>query len=534
MDDLHIPWTNDALEELLRQIINTGETTKVDFKSLIDLTDTPQQGEVLKDISAMANSYDYSYKNHGFIILGITQNAISGAHFKQTADGLQASIDDLIKKYIEPFIPTQVRIFSEGATAWGVIVIPPTRLAPHAFSKDIHKRYRGDVYVRRGTTTEKAQNSDYIRFFRMHIDEQTFDLRQQLKSQQDEINDIRKELLTKNSSKRISHTKTSGTKNDSPEKNIVTQEKKSQNLLEEIDAAFVTEVDPIKAGLFEEIKKINALLDGQEISWNIHISDKQAGEQILNKIEEISKPFWIALATLIEKDEKGKFEDTIIQVLSLLSRKYQSPNGTYYTDMGIYIRYYPLVVSLYIVFILGTFRKRNTLLKRVKNLQLATRSIYEEATSITYALFYVRRASDIFQTRRADYPHQKWCDAVASCIKALLDQIINIPEFYGDQNQYFFSGEFLLSLTPIDVKDIGHLSSGLYIFMSESQPAISRFLTKEIRWIEKVFDSPMKDILNNFDKNARNISYSGGCIGSGFQGGAEKIAYPENITTTKD
>jgi hypothetical protein len=365
----------------------------------------------------------------------------------------------------------------------------------------------------------------------MHIDEQTFDLQQQLKNQQEEINALRKEMqmLTKNISEAHSHTNTGTSKSGSSETNINASENKPQTLLEKIDAAFTTELDPIKAGLLEEVKKINLFLDGSEIPWNITVRDKQSGENILNKLEEVSKPFWLALCHLIEKDEQGKFEDTIVQALSILSRKYQASNGVYHNDIGIYIRYYPLVVSQYIVFIIGTFRKRNTLLKKAKNMQLTPRSIYEEPLSITHTLFFIRRAADIFQTRRADFPHQRWCDAVASCIKSLLDQIINITEFYWDQNQYFFMGEFLLSLTPIDANEIGHLSPGLYLFMHESQPAISRFLSKEIEWIDKIFDSPTKDILNNFDKGAINMAHVGGCMGDGFQGGAEKIAYPEII-----
>jgi predicted HTH transcriptional regulator len=131
--DLHLPWDNDALEALLLKIIQTGETTKVDFKRQLNITSSEHHAELLKDISAMANTYDHSYRNHGLIILGVTGNQVTHTAFAQDADGLQARIDELIKHYIEPFIPTQVRIFGDGVATWGVIVVPPTRTAPHVF-----------------------------------------------------------------------------------------------------------------------------------------------------------------------------------------------------------------------------------------------------------------------------------------------------------------------------------------------------------------------------------------------------------------
>src|ERR1700733_15854715 len=112
--ELHLPWENDALQSLLERIIQTGETTKVDFKRQLNISAGEHHAELLKDISALANTYDYSYQNHGFIILGVADNKLACTKFDQNADGLQARIDELLKVYVEPFIPTQVRIFGSG------------------------------------------------------------------------------------------------------------------------------------------------------------------------------------------------------------------------------------------------------------------------------------------------------------------------------------------------------------------------------------------------------------------------------------
>jgi predicted HTH transcriptional regulator len=94
--DLHLPWENDALQTLLRKIIQIGEATKVDFKRQLNISTGEHHAELLKDISALANTYDYAYKNHGFIVLGVSENNLTHKKFDQNADGLQARIDELL------------------------------------------------------------------------------------------------------------------------------------------------------------------------------------------------------------------------------------------------------------------------------------------------------------------------------------------------------------------------------------------------------------------------------------------------------
>ena len=525
INELHLPWTNDKLEELLRQIIKTGETTKVDFKAMLDLTSMQGQAEMLKDVSAIANTYDYPYKNHGFIIIGVSSNKITYNEFKQNADALQASIDDLVRHYLDPFVSTHVRIFEENEQKWGVIVIPPTHTAPHVFTKDIHKRYRGDVYVRRGTITEKAQSGDYIRFFRMHIDEQTFSFQQQVKEVQQDILEINKRL----DSERIIPTELpkENPESKTPSKNTRKIRYSSRiNLIQEIQKTLASEIDPIAQGLAEEAKKINDFLDSNEVSWALQVQDKKTGEEVIDKIEKVSDVFWHALSTLIEKDDKGEYEDTIIQTITYLARFAEAPTGVSYTSLGRHIRYYPLVVSLYILFIIGTFKKKNTLLRKIKEIPLIQRSIYDEPSSIVYTLFHIRSSEEVFQTKRPDYPNRKWCDSVGTYIKEFLQGKIKINHPTWDFQTYFYIGEFLLCLTPIDLPEISRPSSGAFLYFNESEPIIKRFLSTNVDWAAKIYSRPFVDILSNFDENASKFG-RGGCFASGFSSGAVQMAYPK-------
>src|SRR3989344_5060985 len=103
-EELHLPWDQDTLETLLRKVVSIGENTKVDLKRSFDLSIVQQQAELLKDISALANTYDYHYKNYGFILFGVAETEITYTTFPSNKDHLQATIDDLVKKYIGPFI----------------------------------------------------------------------------------------------------------------------------------------------------------------------------------------------------------------------------------------------------------------------------------------------------------------------------------------------------------------------------------------------------------------------------------------------
>jgi predicted HTH transcriptional regulator len=195
--ELHLPWLNEALENLALKMIQTGEANKVDFKRQLNIGTPAYDAELLKDISALANTYDHSYDNHGFIIIGVADKQLSYATFAQNEDALQARIDQLIRNNVEPFISTQVRIFGKNPETWGLVVVPPTHTAPHVFSKDIDKRCRGEIFVRRGTITEKAIGHDFARFFRLHLDEHTYTLRQKIDGLSQEVASIQELLRTK-------------------------------------------------------------------------------------------------------------------------------------------------------------------------------------------------------------------------------------------------------------------------------------------------------------------------------------------------
>ena len=70
-----LPWENKELEELLQSLVALGtEAAKIDFKAEIETATADQKAELLKDITAMANTYDENNADHGFLIYGARES----------------------------------------------------------------------------------------------------------------------------------------------------------------------------------------------------------------------------------------------------------------------------------------------------------------------------------------------------------------------------------------------------------------------------------------------------------------------------
>ena len=527
-ETLHIPWDRNALEALLRKVIDIGEATKVDLKSSFEITDAQQQGELLKDISAMANTYSHHYKNYGFIIFGVTQSDIIHTTFSNNEDHLQASIDDLIRKYLGPFITTHLFIYYDSGKQWGVLVIPPTRNAPHVFINNIHKRNRGDIYVRNGTITEKAQPGDFARFFRQHLEEHTYELQESISDLQHQVSDLSKQIkATQREDKSAGELKEEVLKLE-PAKDYI-------SLTERIDYLLAKEEDVITKGLLNETRKIVRFLESSEIPWAVGNIDKTLSEEITKKIESACIEFWSAITSLVLRDDKGLYEDALFKVITYMAKQMEPPSGVPFTEVGKGIRYYPLFVALYLISIAGVAKKRDKLLKRILKIELQGRSHYDEPLPITYILFLVRRAADVFQPHNPGYPQQKWCDPVASFTKSLIDKILISDDLLLDKESEFYRGEYVLCISPMDILEketkrplIGHPSSGLYIFFSSARPIITRFLKDEKDWLKKIFERPLEELLLEFDQTANELGRSSGCwFLEGFRQGALEAAFPE-------
>lgn len=532
MDNLHLPWDDTQLQELLQRIIPLGEAAKVDFKKQLELTPAAHS-ELLKDIQAFANTFDYNYDNYGFIIFGVDDSKLCFTTFEQNVDKLQATIDEVVKIHIEPFVPTYLKIFGSGESAWGAVVIPPTRNAPHVIVKDTHKRNRGEINVRRGTTTDKALPSDFARFFRQHLEEEMYGVQQQ-------IRELRKSIAQVNTTKvvhvfedKVALMPESPKEIDSQPGLVLASDveplKSSKSLLNIIEQALNKDNDPIEVNLLSEVKKLNTFLRSGELTWAIWSEPRQSNVDMLVAIEDRCLPFWQALNYLVKNDQKQKYNEAIYKAIKTLSKQYEPPLGERYTDVGKNLRYYPLVMSLYITFIQATANKNSSLLTKIQGLELIRPSNYNSNDSILNSLFYIRRSEDAFQTRHSSYPSSGWCDAVGSTIKDFFENKIDLDEDISDVTAKFFIGEFLLCIAPPISNGVFNSSScGAFLFHSDSDIIIRRFISKKKEWLQTLFGDRLRTLLERFDKSAPNLANRERCWGSGFQSGAVQAVFPDS------
>jgi hypothetical protein len=445
--NIFLPWKGEELKNILHNIISSGvESTKVDFKEELKINNNREKGEFLKDISAIANSSDPRCDNFGFILIGVKPGEIVGSTFlkenKNKIDNLQAQIDQLIKEYISPFIQTHLMIFEERDKTWGVIIIPPSSMLPHVFIRDIDNKSRGDIYVRRGTTTEKAKPEDFARFFSIYIEDLRYEFQGQINNIYLNLGDIIKQNLE------IFQSKEEIIAEDKSDKIRILQKTKQFNLLEEIDSIFFSKENQVKEEFIKRAYNINQFFVSK-FHWSISlpsdpVHSKEISKKYLDSINKEAEIYWQSLAKLMLKDNESKYNEAIINSIQIIS-DYRIPIGISINDLGLAIRYYPLVVSLYIAFIIGAYKKKDELLKKFSELKL--KSIFSKRLiSILDALFEVRNAEIIFQVQHEQYPNMLWCDPIGSYIKSIFEQKINpyIDDYFFliNSNKYFYIGEF--------------------------------------------------------------------------------------------
>ena len=301
------------------------------------------------------------------------------------------------------------------------------------------------------------------------------------------------------------------------------------DLLAAVNETFARTSNPIASGLLREANNIRTFLDSTDIPWDLNNVTKDSGRQVLEAINAKSQTLWMALARLVESDDAGTYDPMIIEALSLLAFDPDAPTGVS-TYFGTGIRLYALAMSLYIVFIWGLWKKRMKLLKTVCGLTLSPRSYHQDALPLGVALFYARRAAEVFQTARDEYPAARWCDAVGSYIERWIgaNLFATTPTLDRESHYFFYAGEFTLSLLGALAPTIRRPAAGAFYFNFDSTPIITRYLKTEANTLRDLFGDQLRSLLETFDQWAAQIAVSGNCWGDGFQGGSVRLVFPES------
>jgi hypothetical protein len=198
-------WNPEDLVKLLRELIAHGaEVTKADFKTELELASIDQKAELLKDVTAMANSYEESNGDHGFIIYGVKAGKVTGTTATELdRDKLQNQIDLLLRENISPMPQVQVVQFEETTgEKWGALVIPPRKNKPYVFVKNItckdpsKTRKQGEWFVRKGTTTSPGLAEDLGRIMQKQTELLVAPLHEIVRNLQERLNRVESQYDT--------------------------------------------------------------------------------------------------------------------------------------------------------------------------------------------------------------------------------------------------------------------------------------------------------------------------------------------------
>lgn len=151
-----------TIDELLSLVKSTPEQAVFDWKAdFVVPNDNDKRGEIVKDVAAIANACSTSY---GFIVYGVDprrQDPVLG--ISQSYD--DANLQQLIAGKIDPLPEFLYYEVSAGAKTLGVLQVKPTRKRPHIISVDLGKVRKGQILVRRGSSTDGATMKDLFEYF---------------------------------------------------------------------------------------------------------------------------------------------------------------------------------------------------------------------------------------------------------------------------------------------------------------------------------------------------------------------------------
>jgi hypothetical protein len=529
-----LPWSNKELEALLSDLIDHGvETPKADCKAEIDTKTNEGKADLLKDISAIANTYALEFNDYGFLIYGVAPKAITGVTTTQTdTDKLQSHIEELLKVYLSPM----PQIYVIGFTAaqgqqWGVIVIPPRNTKPHMFAKDLQcgdakkSRKRGDWFVRRGSTNDVGLPEDLAVITQRQTELMLEPLRESIRSLQlrvakteDQYNSALFRLVESafslRSEGRTQPADDQGTSAETISSDLL------PNLPARLKQRLRTPADTLASDLLAAALTLREFLEGgnSRVPWDPQSTDADADANrvMIETLEERTGQLVASFATILLDDKQGAFTGALLQIVKILART-GPPSGVRSNLAGPAVRDYPLVLLLYTAFVCGIQARDVGTLKRLLDIPLRHRG-GGRSENILYVFSYARRAKELFNTALGG----RWCEPIIMRVRPVLSDRVGDMLAGVDEPEYFFRGEFALALTLIDrgitqktpTERIAPLP-GLYLYLTEANNAIRDFMSEHPDWLAGLYSNPLVDVLGIFDSNCSK-AVSRECISAGL------------------
>ena len=272
--------------------------------------------------------------------------------------------------------------------------------------------------------------------------------------------------------------------------------------------------------LLQEAKVLSEVMQGElEVCpWVLSKQNQSQCQQCIEYLEAKSERFVRILATIIHHDHNAQFITPVAKALKALARASIFIN-TPFTNESRWLRFYPLALAIYTVFIVGVQEEREQLLRTVLGIRWNRQADSLPNLPIVELLIYLDcRSRSIFNAALGT----SYCAPVAERIKIIL--LPWLEELLLDADAAFYQGEFVLGLADIEappyLSDEKCLSlKGLYLYYPEARPILKAFLCGSSQWLVSLYPS-LEDLLDIFDTTASKLDRSGFGRMDGFCSGA--------------
>lgn len=137
----------------LSRLLSSQESETLDFKEMFSLRSKSEKAEFAKDVSAFANT------RGGHVIYGVsdrTRNRIGID--RETFD--EDKMEQVVSSRVNPPPEFSAKIVCYDGTFFGLIIIPESLLKPHQIVQT------GQIFIRRGATTDRARTEEIRSMFR--------------------------------------------------------------------------------------------------------------------------------------------------------------------------------------------------------------------------------------------------------------------------------------------------------------------------------------------------------------------------------
>jgi predicted HTH transcriptional regulator len=151
-----------TIDEVLALLQKTPEQAVFDWKvDFTPPTDDDSRGEMIKDITAIANACSLSY---GYIFYGVDPRRPAPlVGVTKTYD--DARLQQLVNGKVEPHPQFLYYEISAGLQTVSVIQVAPSKKRPFIIRVDMGRIRKGQILIRRGSSTDGVTLADMADFF---------------------------------------------------------------------------------------------------------------------------------------------------------------------------------------------------------------------------------------------------------------------------------------------------------------------------------------------------------------------------------